>query len=71
MDIITWIENEKQSDDLNRRLAAHLLNNAFDMDWIGMTVDDIGGEESLEGIVEEISASERVNQLLQRIYGEE
>ena len=71
MDLVEWIENEKQSDDLNRRLAAHLLDEAYDMDWIGMSTEDIGGDDHLEGLIKEIRKSEWISQLLQRIYGEE
>ena len=70
-DLTTWINRELQSDDLNRRLAAHLLDHAFDMDWIGMTVEDCGGEDNLLEIAEEIKKSEFIRPLLQRIYGEE
>lgn len=63
MSVYELICNERKSEEPERCLAAHILDLAFDMDWIATDADEIGFKD----LTEEIASSEILMQLAERI----
>lgn len=61
--IVEWIRKYKESDNPAACTTAHILELAFDMDWMYEDIENIG----IETVIREIKESEFIIQLAERI----